>query len=71
MGRVLEDAGVRVRALTLPGLEWTALGEPGLAELAAMRDVEYVDLPTGHWPQFTRPRELGQAILAAVNQAGP
>ena len=33
-----------------------------------MRDVEYVDLPTGHWPQFTRPRDLAQAILAAVDQ---
>jgi hypothetical protein len=33
-----------------------------------MRDVDYVDLPTGHWPQFTRPRDLAQAILAAVGQ---
>jgi pimeloyl-ACP methyl ester carboxylesterase len=49
--------------------EWMAQGEPSLAELAAMRDVEYVDLPTGHWPQFTRPRELSQAILTAVTRA--
>ena len=48
--------------------QWLAQGEPSLAELAAMRDVEYVDLPTGHWPQFTRPRDLAQAILAAVDQ---
>jgi pimeloyl-ACP methyl ester carboxylesterase len=47
--------------------EWMAQGEPPLAELAIMHDVDYVDLPTGHWPQFTRPRELGQAILAAVD----
>jgi hypothetical protein len=33
-----------------------------------MHDVDAVDLPTGHWPQFTRPRGLGQAILAAVNR---
>jgi pimeloyl-ACP methyl ester carboxylesterase len=32
-------------------------------EFAAIRDVDYVDLPTGHWPQFTRPAELAQAIL--------
>jgi pimeloyl-ACP methyl ester carboxylesterase len=51
--------------------EWMAQGEPPLAELAAMRHVEYVDLPTGHWPQFTRPRELGEAILAAVRRARP
>jgi predicted metal-binding protein len=29
--------------------------------------VEYVDLPTGHWPQFTRPEDLGRAILAAID----
>jgi pimeloyl-ACP methyl ester carboxylesterase len=35
-------------------------------ELAKVRDVEYVDLPTGHWPQITRPEELGQAIIASL-----
>jgi hypothetical protein len=30
--------------------------------------VDYVDLPTGHWPQFTKPAELGAAILAAVDR---
>ena len=34
--------------------EWIAQGDPGVAELAAMRDVEYVDLPTGHWPIDSR-----------------
>ncbi len=47
---------------------WMAAGEPSLAELAALRDVEYVDLPTGHWPQFTRPADLGRAILASVGR---
>ena len=37
-----------------------------MAELARLQDVEYVDLPTGHWPQFTKPVELCAAILAAV-----
>jgi hypothetical protein len=41
-----------------------------VAELARLRDVEYVDLPTGHWPQFTRPVELGEIILAAVDREG-
>jgi pimeloyl-ACP methyl ester carboxylesterase len=35
-------------------------------EFAKLRDVGYVDLPTGHWPQFTRPRELARAILASI-----
>jgi pimeloyl-ACP methyl ester carboxylesterase len=47
---------------------WIAQGEPSLAELATMRNVEYIDLPTGHWPQFTRPAELAQAILTAVDR---
>lgn len=50
--------------------EWIAAGHPFVAELARMRDVEFVDLPTGHWPQFTKPAELAQAILAAVDRTG-
>jgi pimeloyl-ACP methyl ester carboxylesterase len=50
--------------------EWIDAGHPFTAELARIRDVEYVDVPTGHWPQFTKPAELGQAILAAVERAG-
>ncbi len=46
--------------------QWLEQGHPALRELAKIRDVSYVDLPTGHWPQFTRPADLGQAILAAV-----
>ena len=48
--------------------EWIDAGHPFVAELARIRDVEYVDLPTGHWPQFTKPAELGQAILKAVDR---
>lgn len=48
--------------------EWIQAGHPYVAELARIRDVEYVDLPTGHWPQFTRPADLGAAILAAVDR---
>lgn len=38
-------------------------------ELTKIRDITYVDLPTGHWPQFTRPEELGRAILGIVEDA--
>lgn len=48
--------------------EMIAGGHPYVAELARIRDVDYVDLPTGHWPQFTKPAELGAAILAAVER---
>lgn len=35
-------------------------------EFTRIRDVTYVDLPTGHWPQFTRPEELARVILAQL-----
>ena len=43
-------------------------GHPFVSELAKVRNVNYVDLPTGHWPQFTRPEELGRAILASLDR---
>jgi len=45
---------------------WIAQGAPPVQEFTKIRDLEYVDLPTGHWPQFTRPDDLGQAILDAI-----
>jgi pimeloyl-ACP methyl ester carboxylesterase len=48
--------------------EWIDAGHPFTAELARIRDVEYVDLPTGHWPQFTKPAELGRAFPAAADR---
>lgn len=47
---------------------WIEAGAPEVSELALITDVEYVELPTGHWPQFTKPAELGAAILAAVDR---
>ena len=49
--------------------EWLAQDHPAVRELAKIRDVDYIDLPTGHWPQFTRPGELGRAILASAGPA--
>jgi hypothetical protein len=43
-------------------------GHPYVAELARIKDVKLVDLPTGHWPQLTKPRELATAILAAIDR---
>jgi pimeloyl-ACP methyl ester carboxylesterase len=53
------------RAATLR--QWIEQGHPAMRELAQVRDVGFIDLPTGHWPQFTRPAELGQAILASAS----
>ncbi|MEQ4722874.1 alpha/beta hydrolase [Nonomuraea sp. B19D2] len=49
--------------------EWMEQGVGFVRELAKLRDVDYIDLPTGHWPQLTRPEELGRAILASVGPA--
>lgn len=46
--------------------EWMAGGAESLRELSEMRNVTYVDLPTGHWPMFTKPDELASAILRAI-----
>jgi pimeloyl-ACP methyl ester carboxylesterase len=46
---------------------WIAQGLAPVREFTKIRDVEYVDLPTGHWPQFTRPEDLGRAILASID----
>jgi pimeloyl-ACP methyl ester carboxylesterase len=66
------DVPVTVIACEFPSAklrEWMEQGHPYVRELSKIRQVDYVDLPTGHWPQFTRPEELGQAILATVGPA--
>jgi pimeloyl-ACP methyl ester carboxylesterase len=46
--------------------DWIAKGAGPVREFTKIHDVEYVDLPTGHWPQFTRPKELATAILGSL-----
>ncbi|NYF11993.1 pimeloyl-ACP methyl ester carboxylesterase [Pseudoclavibacter sp. JAI123] len=43
-------------------------GHPYVAELARARDVQIVELPTGHWPQLTKPDELAAAVVDAVTR---
>ncbi len=45
---------------------WIDQGEPAVRKFAKIRDVDDVDLPTGHWTQFTRPEEPGRTILDAA-----
>jgi hypothetical protein len=42
-------------------------GYPWIAGLAELRDVTYLDLPTGHWPMWSRPQDLA-AVLGEVAQ---
>ncbi len=39
-------------------------------ELSLLTDLRWIDLPTGHWPQFSRPGDLGVAILEAGDGGG-
>ena len=48
--------------------DWLDKGSPYVAEMAKIKDYELVDLPTGHWPQLTRPADLAATILAAVDR---
>ncbi len=66
------DVPVTVIACEFPTAQlrkWIAEEHPYVRELAKIRQVELVDLPTGHWPQFTRPADLAQVILASTGPA--
>ncbi len=39
---------------------------PYAAEFESIEDAEIVRLGTGHWPQFSRPAELADAIVTAI-----
>jgi pimeloyl-ACP methyl ester carboxylesterase len=49
--------------------EWIKKDLAPVREFTRIHHVEHVDLPTGHWPQITRPDELGRVILASVGPA--
>ncbi|TPW73356.1 alpha/beta fold hydrolase [Schumannella sp. 10F1B-5-1] len=41
-------------------------GHPYVQEIAKTRDVRFIDVPTGHWPQFSRPADLAAALVDAL-----
>jgi len=46
--------------------ELAAAGHPMFAEVARLDDLRYVDLPTGHWPMWSRPGDLAEALRDAA-----
>ena len=40
-----------------------------LAGLGELRDVTWIDLPTSHWPMWSRPQELAEIIGDVANRA--
>jgi pimeloyl-ACP methyl ester carboxylesterase len=47
-------------------MEMAHEGHPMMAEVATLRDLELIDLPTGHWPMWSRPADLAEAIATAA-----
>lgn len=43
-------------------LELANAGHPMFAEVARLAHLQLVDLPTGHWPMWSRPEDLAQLI---------
>jgi pimeloyl-ACP methyl ester carboxylesterase len=52
---------------------WAVEGYAWLGGLIELRDVTYVDLPTSHWPMWSRPLELAGIIgdVAKAHASGP
>lgn len=46
--------------------ELAAAGHPMLAEVAELSDLSFLEVPTGHWPMWSKPQELAEAVLEAV-----
>jgi len=52
---------------SIPGaqvLELAHAGHPMFAEVANIEHLEVVDLPTGHWPMWSRPGDLADVIAS-------
>lgn len=62
------DVPVTVICTSLPSEVLRQMAHPGPpmhTELGSL-DATYVDLPTGHWPMFSRPVELAEEIVRAA-----
>jgi len=48
-----------------------AEGQPWLGGVNELRQVSYVDLPTSHWPMWSRPKELAEIIGSIATAPRP
>lgn len=58
---------------SFPSADFRAYAEQGADFLAGLQDhthLRFVDLPTGHWPMWSRPQELAGLIADAAEQDG-
>jgi pimeloyl-ACP methyl ester carboxylesterase len=47
-------------------LELAQAGRPMFAEVARLERLDVIDLPTGHWPMWSRPGDLARLLAAAA-----
>lgn len=50
---------------------WATEGYEFLAGLAEVRNVTWIDLPTSHWPMWSKPRELAEIIGNVAREHAP
>lgn len=74
---LVDDARLAVPATlvccSIPSAQLLALardGHPMFAEVTRLEHLDVVDLPTGHWPMWSRPADLAETIRAAVTRIG-
>lgn len=48
-------------------MELVRAGHPMFAEVANLERLDSIDLPTGHWPMWSRPLDLAKAIHSAAS----
>jgi pimeloyl-ACP methyl ester carboxylesterase len=68
------DIPTTVICTAYPSEQYKAAVEEGYAWLAGLpelRDVTWVDLPTSHWPMWSRPRELAATIGDVAKEHPP
>jgi pimeloyl-ACP methyl ester carboxylesterase len=46
--------------------QYLAAGEAYFSELPKIKDVTIIELPTSHWPQFTKPEQLAEVLRDAI-----
>jgi len=51
--------------------EYVKEGWPWLAGVPELRDITWVDLPTSHWPMWSRPRELADILGGLATAHAP
>ncbi len=59
---------------SMPGaqvMELADAGHPMFAEVSNLDHIDVIDLPTGHWPMWSRPADLARVIAAAATSSRP